>query len=171
MIHKSILRLKDKILKEDARSMPIYDQDREAMKAIIKYYNETSQIALQNNELLHKCLIYMLTSCFVQFRGKADINKTVKYLSKKITEFKTDHLIELLSQEIDLSEYTKLCHSVGIDLDKIETNETDLKALEANKEKFYKLLNNPFTRDQTYAMLNDLISELIIQDKAKQKYN
>lgn len=169
MAKEAIKRLGYKILKPNREYFSIKKEDREAVEEIINYYNATEQLSLDSNKLLLKFMYYTFMRCCVNNRGKR-MKEIIQIITDEIINTDEKLLLCFLSDEIDLSKWTSICESVGINLNNI-SNEVEAKneeILEANKDKFIELVKKPYTSKEAHKLIKSWFSDLILKHQAKE---
>lgn len=169
MAKEAIKRLGYKILKPDREYFSIKKEDREAVEEIINYYNATEQLSLDSNKLLLKFMYYTFMRCCVNNRGKR-MKDIIGIITDEIINTDETLLLGFLADEIDLSKWTAICESVGINLDNISTEveANNDKLLKANKDKFIELVKKPYTSDEAHKLIKSWFSDLILKHQAKE---
>ena len=170
MITKNIKRLAIKIIGNKKDYFSIKDEDKNAIKEIINYYNSTHQMAFENNELLIKFMMYSLMRCSAKNRGKS-LKEIFRIITFEIIKTDTEVLKTFLNSEINLSIWIKKMSDIGIDItdsDYKQTNEQIEYLTPIEKESFLEALKNPFTDDEVYRLIQSWLADIIIGDKSMQ---
>ena len=170
MALKSIKRLAVKILGTDKQYFSIKDEDKNAIKEIVNYYNATHKMAFENNELLIKFMMYSLMKASVNNRGKS-LKEIFRIIETEIINTDTELLKTFLNAEINLSIWDKKLKSIGTDIQEnaFKDSKDDINKLTSEqRQSLLETLKKPYTDDEVYKIMQGWLADMIIGNKAKQ---